>query len=133
MGVNGSTVLVLVQDTDTGEWVPVAQQTGVTIEKSRELIDDAAKGDDHAKHLYGRMETSVELEAAYVPNDRALQLLDAALDNGEEVVLRRSDEGTPVKEAVAKIESISEEHPDNDRSTVSISFQLQEKWRAVST
>lgn len=132
MGVNGSNVLVLLQDTTTGEWIPVAQQLGVSIERSRELIDDAAKGDDHAKHLYGRMETSVELEAAYVPNDTALQLLENALDNAEEVVLRRSDAGQPVKEALAKIESISEEHPDNDRSTVSISFQLQEKWRTVS-
>ncbi|MFS8573317.1 MAG: phage tail protein [Clostridia bacterium] len=135
-GLNGSAVLVLVQtgtDPTSGQPIfeAVAKQTGLSDETSRELIDDSAKGDDHVSHLYGRAESSVELEAAYVPNDTAFQALRQAYLNKEDVVLRRTENGTEVEEARAKIESISRDFPDNDRSTVTISFQLQEFWRPV--
>ncbi|ADU50170.1 hypothetical protein Tmar_0045 [Thermaerobacter marianensis DSM 12885] len=136
-GLNGSAVLVLVQtgtDATSGQPIfeAVAKQTGLSDESSRELIDDSAKGDDHVSHLYGRAETSVELEAAYVPNDAAFQALWQAYLSKQDVVLRRTENGTMVEEARAKIESISREFPDNDRSTVTVSFQLQEFWRKVT-
>ncbi|HEY8414808.1 MAG TPA: phage tail tube protein [Thermaerobacter sp.] len=136
-GLNGSAVLVLVQtgtDPTSGQPIfeAVAKQTNFSDETSRELIDDSAKGDDHVSHLYGRAETSAELEAAWVPNDAAFQALRQAYLNKEDVILRRTENGTDVEEARAKIENISREFPDNDRSTVTISFQLQEHWRQVT-
>ncbi|HEY8342928.1 MAG TPA: phage tail tube protein, partial [Calditerricola sp.] len=79
-----------------------------------------------------RMSSTVELEALYVPNDQALQAIRNALHNKEEVILRRSENGVDVEEARAKVESISSEWPDEDNSTVSVTFQLQEPWRPVS-
>lgn len=131
MAMNGAQVLVLVQ-TGSDVWTPVAEQTGLSSEESRNLIEAAAKGDDHMKHLYGRMSSTVELEALYVPDDTAMQAIRDALLNKTEVILRRSENGTDVEEAVAKVESISSEWPDEDNSTVSVTFQLQEPWRPVS-
>jgi Phage major tail protein 2. len=137
MAMNGAQVLVLVktaEDDGMGNpvYTPVAEQTGLSSEESRNLIETAAKGDDHMKHEYGRMSSTVELEALYVPNDQALQAIRNALHNKEEVILRRSENGVDVEEARAKVESISSEWPDEDNSTVSVTFQLQEPWRPVS-
>lgn len=138
MAMNGASVLVLVKtDDDDGNgnpvYTPVAEQTGLSTEESRDLIEAAAKGDDHMKHLYGRMSTQVELESLYVPNDQAFQAIKQAFHNKEEVILRRSEDGQHVEEARAKIENIGAEFPDNDASTVSVTFQLQEPWRAVTS
>lgn len=137
MAMNGAQVLVLVQtgtDPTSGDpiFTPVGEQTGLSDEASRELIEAAAKGDDHLKHLYGRMSTTVELEALYVPNDQAFKAIEDALRNKTEVILRRSENGTVVEEAAAKVESISREWPDEDTATISVTFQLQEPWTAVT-
>ncbi|HEY8414406.1 MAG TPA: phage tail tube protein [Thermaerobacter sp.] len=136
--MNGAQVLVLVktgEDQTSGQpiYTPVGEQTGLSSEESRDLIEAAAKGDDHMKHLYGRASTQVELEALYVPNDEAFLAIRDAYRNKAEVILRRSEDGQHVEEARAKVESISSEWPDNDSSTVSVTFQLQEPWREVTS
>lgn len=130
MALNGSQVLLLVPD---GEgYIPVAEQTGLSMESSSALIEVSHKQSNHTKFIYGREDDTLSLEAAYVPDDTAFKAIQNAKKNRETIILRRSMDGVEVEEAEALIENISIDFPDNDASTVSIDFQLNESWRTVA-
>lgn len=133
--MNGSAVLLLV-NTGTDQspiWTAVGVQTGLTRETTRNLIEVSGKDDDHTKWVYGRRDDTVSLEAVYVPDDAGVQALRQALEQKQVIKIRRSEDGTAVEEADALIKSISEEWPDNDKSTVSVDLQLNSEWTAVSS
>ena len=136
MALDGAQVLVLVPvDDGSGatEYIPVAEQTSLSMENTHNLIDASSKDNTHTKWLYGKEDNTLSLEALYVPGDKALKALKDAKKNREKVILRRSEEGTEVEEAEALIETISYEWPDNDNSTVSVDFQLNEAWQEVTS
>jgi TP901-1 family phage major tail protein len=131
---DGASVLVLVPDPNSpGSYIPVAEQTNLSRESSRNLIEASSKDSDHTKWIYGKKDDTVELEALYVPNDAAMQALRNAQENKEIVVLRRTEDGTAVEQAEALVSTISDEFPDNDVSTVSVEFQLNTSWTPVSS
>ena len=131
MAMNGKQILVLA-DTGSGTYESVAEQTGVSWESTTNLITADSKDDDHTKWLPGKKDDTLSLEAAYVPDDPAYQAIKAARDNGEPIILRRSENGTEVEEAEAFVSTISGDGPDNERATISIEFQLNESWTAVT-
>lgn len=136
MAMDGRQILVLVPvDDGSGgtEYKPVAEQTSVSWENTHNLIDASNKDSGHTQWIYGKEDDTVSLEALYVPDDEAFQALKEAKKNRQNVILRRSEKGTEVEEAEALIETISVEGPDNDNSTVTIDFQLNESWTEVST
>lgn len=128
--MDGSLILVLVE-TAANTFTPVAQQTGLSWESTRNLIEMTSKDSDHTKWAYGKKDDTVSLEAAYVPDDTAYLALKTAMKNGTSVVLRRSEDGENVEEAEALVSSISADAPDGDKATVSIEFQLNEEWQTV--
>lgn len=130
MAMDGKQILVLAE-TGTGTYEAVAEQTGVSWESTRNLIEATSKDDGHTKWIYGKADDTLSLEAAYVPEDTAYQAIKTAMDAGETVVLRRSENGTDIEEAEALVSSISYDGPDNDKATCSISFQLNESWRVA--
>ncbi len=129
--MDGSLILVLVETT-TGTFTPVAEQTGLSWESTRNLIEATSKDSDHTKWVYGKKDDTVSLEAAYVPTDTALKAIQTAKKAGATIILRRSEDGTAVEEAEALVSSISGDAPDGDKATVSISFQLNEEWQVVA-
>jgi TP901-1 family phage major tail protein len=129
MALKGSNILLLV-DNGTG-FTPVGEQTNLTDESTRNLIEVTSKDDNHQKFLPGKRGDTIELEAFYVPNDTAYGLLKTAYDNGELIVVRRSEDGVSVEEAPAWIGSISRNAPDGEAATVTISLTLNESWTAV--
>jgi TP901-1 family phage major tail protein len=129
MAMKGSNILLLV-DNGTG-FTPVGEQTNLTDESTRNLIEVTSKDDNHQKFLPGKRGDTIELEAFYVPNDTAYGLLKTAYDNGELIVVRRSEDGVSVEEAPAWIGSISRNAPDGEAATVTISLTLNESWTAV--
>jgi TP901-1 family phage major tail protein len=129
MAMKGSNILLLV-DNGTG-FIPVGEQTNLSDESTRNLIEVTSKDDNHQKFLPGKKGDTIELEAFYVPNDTAYGLLKAAYDNGELIVVRRSEDGVSVEEASAWIGSISRNAPDGEAATVTISLTLNEDWTAV--
>lgn len=136
MAMDGRQILVLVPVDDGAggtEYKPVAEQTSVSWENTHNLIDASNKDSGHTQWIYGKEDDTVSLEALYVPDDEAFQALKEAKKNRQNVILRRSEKGTEVEEAEALIETISVEGPDNDNSTVTIDFQLNESWTEVST
>lgn len=135
MALDGASVLVLVNVGDelNPEWVPVAEQTGLTREVSRNMIDVSHKNEPHTRWLYGKQDGTVTLESLYVPGDAAMQAIRKALHDGVTVILRRSENGVDVEEAEALVQTISDEWPDNDASTVAVDFQLSEPFHPVAT
>lgn len=133
-GIDGAAVLVLVNlgDDVTPKWTPVAEQTNLSTESTRNLIEASSKDSDHTKWIYGKQDDTVSLEALYVPNDAAFKALEDAMKNKESVVLRRTENGTDIEEATALVSTISKEWPDNDASTVSVEFQLDEPWTPIT-
>lgn len=133
-GIDGAAVLVLVNlgDDVTPNWTPVAEQTNLSTESTRNLIEASSKDSDHTKWIYGKQDDTVSLEALYVPNDAAFKALEDAQKNKEPVVLRRTENGTDIEEATALVSTISKEWPDNDASTVSVEFQLDEPWTPIT-
>jgi TP901-1 family phage major tail protein len=131
MALKGSNVLLLV-DNGTG-FTPVGEQTNLTLESTQNLIEVTSKDDNHQKFLPGKKGDTIELEAFYVPDDAAYGLLKTAYDNGELIVVRRSEDGgtSEVEEASAWIGSISRNAPDGEAATVTISLTLNESWTAV--
>lgn len=133
-GIDGAAVLVLVNlgDDVTPNWMPVAEQTNLSTESTRNLIEASSKDSDHTKWIYGKQDDTVSLEALYVPNDAAFKALGDAMKNKKTVVLRRTENGTDIEEATALVSTISKEWPDNDASTVSVEFQLDEPWTPIT-
>lgn len=133
-GMDGAQVLVLVNmgDEVTPDWQSCAEQTNLSTESTRNLIEASSKDSDHAKWIYGKQESSVSLEKLYTPNDSAFMAIEDAQDNKEIVVLRRTENGKDIEEAPALVESISKEWPDNDASTCEAEFQLNDRWKVIS-
>jgi TP901-1 family phage major tail protein len=133
-GMDGASVLVLVNlgDDVNPNWVAVAEQTSLSTETSRNLIEATSKDSDHTKWIYGKQDDTVSLESLYVPDDTAFKAIEDALKNKETIILRRSENGEDVEEATAFVSQISKEWPDNDTSTCSVDFQLDEPWTLVT-
>lgn len=133
MGMDGAQVVILA---NTGteaspNFQVVAEQTGLTDENSRNLIEETSKDNDHTKWLYGKADGTMSVEGMYVPDDAALDALRDARKNAEKVLVRRQEEGSEVEECTCLVESIEEDWPDNDSSTYSIELQKNEEWQAI--
>lgn len=133
--IDGAQVLVMVDmgEGDVSDWQAVAEQTSLSQENTRNLIEATSKDSDHTKWIYGKKDGTLSLEKLYTPNDSAFMAIEEAMKNGEVVVLRRTENGEDIEEATALVESISKEYPDNDASTATAEFQLDEEWAPVSS
>lgn len=130
--INGSTVLVIVEDPSTpGTFIPVAEQDKLSSETSRNLVKADSKDSDHTEWIYGKQDDTVSLDAAYIPSDAGYSAIKDAITNKTTITIRRSEGGTAVEEATAFVKSIKNDFPDDDKSTVSIDFQLSTAWTAV--
>lgn len=135
MALNGSQVLIFVYDkaNDGSEfadkYLPLGEQTGLSQEASSNLIEASSKASDHTKWLYGKSDGTLSVEALYGQSD-AVNVLRACQKQKKNVYLKRSD-GTNTEYFEALVETISQEFPDNDNSTLSIDFQLNAEASAT--
>ncbi|MFC7443404.1 hypothetical protein [Laceyella putida] len=136
MAINGSNVLIYVYDKDyagttyTDKYIPVADQSNLSDEQSKNIIDTSAKGDKHLKGIYGRQEGSISLEALYFPNpssadEKGYLVLKNCFNNNKFAYIKVFD-GTNAEYGEVLIESIGREFPDEDVSTVSVELRLNE-------
>lgn len=130
MAMNGSDVLVLVKS--GADYIAVAEQTGLSMESDRNLIEVSSKNYDHAQFVYGRASDTLTLEGMYVPDDTALNLIKSAMNDKQIVYIRRQEAGDAVEEAQALIGTYSLDFPDDDTSTVSIDMTLNTPFTAVT-
>lgn len=133
MSMDGAQVLLMVNagSEASPNFVEVGEQTNLSRETTRNLIEVTSKQDDHQRWIYGKQGDTVSLESLYIANDSGLQQLRDAQKNKNKILLRRKEAGSEVEEATALIETISDEWPDNDSSTVSVDMTLDSEWSAV--
>jgi hypothetical protein len=129
-------------DASVSDFEMIGYQRDISREQTRELIDASHKGSDHAQSVYGRMESTLSLDAL-VPDPEAgslathNRLWDAQQNKQSFLVqyIQRAASGNAaanvVRQAEALIGSISEEGPDNDVATLSMELTLQGPLRVV--
>jgi len=122
MAMNGTAILVLI-DTDL-----VASQRDLSIEETTNTIDVSSKDEREFHGLPGRYESTLSLDALYVPTDTAYLALQNAMRNGTFVTLVVMESSIVTESAQATIETLSRAAPDQDAATVSASFKLDGAW-----
>lgn len=125
--MNGADVLVLIEGTLVGS------QRDVSFEETSESIDTSSKDSRARRVIPGRYSATMSLDALYVPDDTAYLALKAAMRDGTLVTVRRQEEGSALEEAEAVVTSLSEEGPDQDAATVSVSFDIDGEWEEVTS
>lgn len=126
MAENGSMLLIYanVGSVDTPSYMKVGCQRDATIEESSDTIDVSCKDSRAQRVLPGRYSATVSLDTLYVPDDQAYLALKTANRNGHLVLLLREEDGVPVEEFTAKVDSLSESFPDQGEAVVSASFTV---------
>lgn len=135
MAMNGTDVLLLV---NTGsESVPsyeaVGSQRDVSFEETTEEIEVSSKDSRAKRVLPGRYGATLSLEALYVPSDAAFLALQSAMRDGDLILVAKEREGITIETANALITSLSEAHPDQGESTVSLSLTIDGGWTVVGS
>ena len=137
-GFDGALVIVRV-DMGGGDWQPVAAQQTFSYETSRNMIEGSVKGTPHSSSAYGRQESSASIEGLVSLSDGTQQRLEDAMNAREVVQLRyailaNAATGLGVEqvyEAEALVASVSRTFPDNENSTFSVEFNLNEAFTLV--
>lgn len=140
MAYDGRHVLVLVNmGTDVNpDWQAVADQTGFSWEASRNALDASVKGNRHSKSSYGRMEGTATLDALESLRAGTQEALYQAMVLEREVAIRYSIDAVAtggaeqVYEAPAIVTGINRSWPDNEMSTFSATFNLNDVFELVA-
>lgn len=130
MSMNGTDVLIMVNTgTDVAPvWTAVGSQRDATFEETTEEIDVSSKDSREKEVLAGRYSASVSLDGLYVPTDTAYLALQNAMRSGDTVQIARNVDTVNEETATAVITSLSENFPDQDGATVSISLVVDGDW-----
>lgn len=123
MAMNGTDILIWVDGNAVGS------QRDVTIDENTAEIDVSNKNDGRAMRvLPGRYDSSLSLDALYVPDDVAYLALQAAMRNGTFVEVVVIEEGVVIESADAIVTALSRNGPDQAEATVSISLRIDGDW-----
>lgn len=132
---NGSTVVLQVR-TATGPdvYTTIGSQTGLSVGFERDAIDASSKDIMDAEYLAGRRSSTIECPSLFVPNEAARVALRAAYNSvSGEVRIRIPAIGAEAgRQATAIVTSLSEDHPDNDVSTVAVTLQVTGAWGPIA-
>lgn len=135
MSVNGSTVILQVR-TATGPdvYTTVGKQTGLNITFERDAIDASSKDIMDAEYVAGRRSSTISLPSLFVPNEAARVALRAAYNSISGAVrIRIPAVGAEAgRQADAIVTSLTEDHPDNDVSTVAVELQVTGAWGPIA-
>lgn len=134
-GMNGTDVLLLV-NTGTNvspTYVVVGSQRDVSREEKTAEIDVSSKDAREMEVLPGRYDSTMKLDALYVPDDDCYLALKAAMRDGEMILVRVSEDGTETEEADALVTSMSEAYPDQKEATISVALRISGAWAVVGT
>lgn len=129
MAKDGNSIILLVNIAEKGEapdYEAVGEQRGLSIDTTTGAIDASHKLSDHMKNLYGRAESTLTLDALFVPDDLGVKAIERAQFNKEPILVRRQQDGVAVEQAEGIITSVSYDWPDNDVSTISVEVALNQ-------
>jgi TP901-1 family phage major tail protein len=122
VAMNGTDVLIWVDGNMVGS------QRDVTIDEATGEVDVSSKDQREMRVLPGRYDSSLSLEALYVPTNTAYLALQAAMRNGTFVEVVVLEDGVVTESADAIVTSLSRAAPDQDAATVSIGLRIDGAW-----
>ena len=122
MAMNGTDVLIWVDGNMVGS------QRDVTIDEATAEIDVSSKDQREMRVLPGRYDSSLSLDALYVPAGTAYLALQAAMRAGTFVEVVVLEDGVVTESADAIVTSLSRAAPDQDAATVSIGLRIDGAW-----
>lgn len=128
--MNGTDVLLLV-NTGTPSvpvYTAVGSQRDVTFEESTAEIDVSSKDGREQEVIAGRYSASLSLDHLYVADDAGFDALKDAMRDGELILVAKQVDEVTTETASALVTSLSERHPDQGESTVSISLTISGGW-----
>ena len=133
-GINGTSVLVIVNVGSEASpvWVAVGSQRSFTRNENRAEIDLSSKDSIYGEFEAGRYDSTVDLDALYVPGQQSYQTIRQALRNGLPIQLRVQEQGTDTEQANARVLTIAEEFPDQEAATTAVSFRVTGGWVPAS-
>lgn len=136
---NGAIVLLYVAtapDSLGTAWIRVGGQKGVDFGDTTDEIDLSDKISGRlGERIAGRAKASVKLDLNYDEADPAQDLIRAAYRQRKNILVQRFHRtnpdvltGTAIEEATGLIVDLSESHPDQDASTMSMEVSLSNDW-----
>jgi len=134
-GMNGADFLLLV-DIGTPEapaYKVVGGQRAATVDETTASIDVSSKDNLARRVIPGRYQSSVSLDALYIPDDEAYQALVEANRQGKLIKIVKQEFGDPVEMADAVVTSISGSFPDQGECEVSVSLYIDGEWEPVGS
>lgn len=126
MALNGTDILIWVDGNMVGS------QQDLTIDEATAEIDVSSKDQREMRVLPGRYDSSLSLDALYVPTDTAYLALQAAMRAGTFVEVVVLEDGVVTESADAIVTSLSRAAPDQDAATVSIGLRIDGAWTSGS-
>ena len=127
-GMNGADFLLLV---DIG--TPEAPAYKVVGGQRAATVDVSSKDHRARRVIPGRYQSSVSLDALYIPDDEAYQALVEANRQGKLIKIVKQEFGDPVEMADAVVTSISGSFPDQGECEVSVSLDIDGEWEPVGS
>jgi hypothetical protein len=133
--MNGTDILLLA---NTGTMVsPVyevmASQRNYGQTENTALRDASSKDAREAANEPGRYSATISLEQLYVPTDACYLALQAAMRDGEKILVIRQEDGVSIEAATCVITSLSISGPDQETATVSAELALDGAFSAVGS
>ena len=135
-GINGAQVLLYVNISSV--WTVVGGQMGVNFNDKTAEIDLSDKLSGRlGERVPGRATASVALDLNYLLNDPAQNYVKQAYRSRSEVLVQRfhrddpddsAGDGEAIEECTGVIVNLSETHPDQGKSTMSLEISLNDDW-----
>lgn len=132
--ISGTDVLLLVNvGTEASpNYQAVGSQSSLSREETRDTIETSNKGNEAKTFIYGKLGSTLSLDAFYVPTNADFNVLKDAIRNRKQIKVRIDDEANSrTEEADCLVTSFPEEYPDNDAATLSLELQVTGSWSAV--
>lgn len=137
-GINGARVVLYCNLSESAgdQWTIVGGQMGVNFADKTAEIDVSDKLSGRlGERVPGRATASVSLELNFLTDDPAQDFIKAAYRDREEVMIQRFYRdtadvltGEAIEEATGIIVNLSESHPDQGKSTVTLEVSLNNDW-----
>jgi predicted secreted protein len=120
--MNGTDVLIWVDGNMVGS------QRDVTFKEATAEIDVSSKDQREMRVLPGRYDSSLSLEALYVPTNTAYLALQGAMRAATFVEVVVLEDNVVTESADAIVTELSRVAPDQAAATVSISLRIDGAW-----
>jgi len=132
MAISGSQILLLAQTAagPPGTYTAIGSQSGIKVSKKQQMLDVTDKSMIDKQYIGGPRESSITLDAFYVPNDAALAAINTAYKTGTTVVVQVNELGAALEYANALISQIDKDAKTNTPATLALTLQITGPWEA---